>query len=79
MAEWLKDQFDNNMLFRRLYISFMGCYISMVSYYSFEYLFIATNKGISSIDIVANLAAVVAFPTAVMKMIYDKYSDSRGQ
>ena len=79
MTEWLGKQFSEGMLFRRLYIAFMGAYIAMVSYYSFKYLFIATSNGVSSIDIVANLAAVVAFPTAVMKMIYDKYSDSRSQ
>lgn len=79
MADWIKNQFDNGMLFRRLYITFMGAYISMVTYFSFEYLFVATKAGTSSIDVVANLAAVVAFPTAVMKMIYDKYSDQRSQ
>lgn len=79
MAEWLSKQFSEGMLFRRLYIVFMGGYISMVTYSSFEYLFIATRAGTSSIDVVANLAAVVAFPTAVMKMIYDKYSEQRGQ
>ena len=58
MTEWLGKQFSEGMLFRRLYIAFMGAYIAMVSYYSFKYLFIATSNGVSSIDIVANLAAV---------------------
>jgi hypothetical protein len=77
MVDWVKDQFANNMLFRRFYIVFMGGYIWMATHYSFSYLFIATEKGVTSIDIVANLAAIMAFPTVVMKGIYDKYSAQR--
>jgi hypothetical protein len=77
MVDWVKDQFQNNMLFRRFYIVFMAAYIWMATHYSFSYLFIATEKGVTSIDIVANLAAIMAFPTVVMKGIYDKYSAQR--
>ena len=77
MAEWIKDQFQNQMLFRRLYLVFMGAYVAMVTWHSFQYLLIATNIGVSSIDIVANLTAVVAFPTYVMKILYERYTEDR--
>jgi hypothetical protein len=77
MVDWVKDQFQNNMLFRRFYIVFMAVYIWTATHYSFEYLFIATEKGAASLDIVANLTAVMAFPSFVMKGIYEKYSAQR--
>jgi hypothetical protein len=77
MVDWLSKQFRECMLFRRLYIVFMGGYIWMATHYSFKYLFLATDRGVTSIDIVANLAAIMAFPTVVMKGIYDKYSEQR--
>ena len=76
---WLSTQFNENMLFRRLYLFFMGIYVFMVTYFSFQYLFIATEQGVGSIDIVANITATVAFPTMVMGYMFNKYNEAKKQ
>jgi hypothetical protein len=74
---WLSDQLARHMLFRRLSVIIIMAYVWMVTSQSFEFVRASIERGIASGEIVAILASVVTFPTAVIGYVFKVYSGAR--
>lgn len=75
--EWLYQQFESNLLYRRLIVFSALILTYLVTVWSFGYAHAALDQGVADMNIAAIIAAIQVPITAVMTFISKLYWGGR--
>ncbi|MCP5245672.1 MAG: hypothetical protein H6937_06915 [Burkholderiales bacterium] len=74
---WAEDQFENKMLFRRIFMIVIMGYLFMASHESFLFVMKALDSDFSAAEVAGVVIAKDGLPVALLGYLYRYYSKDR--
>ncbi|WP_218143987.1 hypothetical protein, partial [Nitrosomonas marina] len=74
---WAEDQFENKMLFRRIFMIVIMGYLFMASHESFLFAMKALDSDFTATEVATVIASKDGLPLALLGYLYRYYSKDR--